>query len=150
MSVKAELYKLNIYSAPNGKFKPHVDTPQNEFQIGSLVVSLPSEHKGGQLTVRNPGADSQSVIFDWSSADEEETACIKWAAFYSDCPHEVHEVTAGHRVTLTYNLYVRCGAGRIAESAPALDPTKLPLYEGLRVALETPIFLNKGKSSYLQ
>ena len=43
---KAELYKLNIYSAPSGKFKAHVDTPRSKSQVGSLVVALPVEHKG--------------------------------------------------------------------------------------------------------
>ncbi|KAJ9637854.1 hypothetical protein H2199_007349 [Coniosporium tulheliwenetii] len=43
--VKAELYKLNIYSGPSGKFKPHVDTPRSEIQFGSLVVCLPCAHE---------------------------------------------------------------------------------------------------------
>lgn len=94
-----------MYSAPGGKFKAHVDTPRNKDQIGSLVVSLPSAHQGGQLSVNNAGAGGQNVVFDWSS-DETEPGEIKWAAFYSDCEHEVHEVTSGHRVTLTYNLFL--------------------------------------------
>lgn len=44
--VRAELYKLNVYSAPSGKFKAHVDTPRSEQQFGSLVVCLPVEHEG--------------------------------------------------------------------------------------------------------
>jgi hypothetical protein len=31
-----------IYAAPSGFFKPHVDTPRSPLQFGSLVVSLPS------------------------------------------------------------------------------------------------------------
>lgn len=46
LGVKAELYKLNVYSAPSGKFKPHVDTPRSDRQMGSLVVCLPVAHKG--------------------------------------------------------------------------------------------------------
>lgn len=42
--VEAELYKLNVYSGPSGRFKPHVDTPRGEGQFGSLVVCLPVEH----------------------------------------------------------------------------------------------------------
>lgn len=42
----AELYKLNIYSAPSGKFKAHVDTPRGPTQFGSLVVCLPYPHQG--------------------------------------------------------------------------------------------------------
>lgn len=51
--VRAELYALNIYSAPSGFFKSHVGTPRSESQFGSLVVSLPCRHEGGQLTVRH-------------------------------------------------------------------------------------------------
>ena len=42
----AELYKLNIYSAPSGRFKAHVDTPRGPRQWGSLVVCLPVSHYG--------------------------------------------------------------------------------------------------------
>lgn len=42
----AELYKLNIYSAPSGRFKAHVDTPRGPRQWGSLVVCLPVSHFG--------------------------------------------------------------------------------------------------------
>lgn len=42
----AELYKLNIYSAPSGRFKAHVDTPRGPRQWGSLVVCLPVSHQG--------------------------------------------------------------------------------------------------------
>lgn len=47
-SVKAELYKLNVYSGPSGKFKAHVDTPRSDTQVGSLVVALPSVFEGKQ------------------------------------------------------------------------------------------------------
>ncbi|KAF2171374.1 hypothetical protein M409DRAFT_18490 [Zasmidium cellare ATCC 36951] len=164
-SIKAELYKLNVYSAPSGKFKAHVDTPRSETQIGSLVVSLPVDHEGGQLAVRN--ADKE-LVFDWSSsvnkADGKKAgASIKWAAFYSDCEHEVYEVTSGHRITLTYNLFVtrKCsvlkvfitlddsinqgGLGHLAGSPSALEPKHLPLYDTLKTALASPGFLRHGK-----
>lgn len=44
--VVAELYKINVYSGPSGKFKAHVDTPRSPKQFGSLVVCLPCEHEG--------------------------------------------------------------------------------------------------------
>lgn len=122
-----------------------MDTPRSEDQIGSLVVSLPSAHEGGQLSVNNGGTMDQRVVFDWSNADSTEPAKIKWAAFYSDCAHEVHEVTSGHRITLTYNLFLTCGAGHLAEAPSALDSTQLPLYEGLRDALDNPGFFRRGR-----
>ena len=147
-SIRAELYKLNVYSAPSGKFRAHVDTPRSEQQIGSLVVSLPVDHEGGQLAVRNAGRE---IVFDWSRSagllpdGTTQRPCINWAAFYSDCEHEVYEVTAGHRITLTYNLYVTRGAGHLAGATTALNPTQLPLYEVLGRALHAPGFLTHGK-----
>lgn len=46
--IRAELYKLNAYSAP-AHFKPHVDTPRSGDQFGSLVVCLPSGFEGESL-----------------------------------------------------------------------------------------------------
>lgn len=124
--MRAELYKLNIYSGPSGHFKAHVDTPRSNEQIGSLVVCLPSAHQGGQLEVRHQG---RSMKFDWSMPDTARPE-IQWAAFYSDCEHEVMEVTSGHRITLTYNLYARNMSSTDAPHAGRglMDPTQLPLH----------------------
>ncbi|KAL2157888.1 hypothetical protein VTH06DRAFT_4941 [Thermothelomyces fergusii] len=126
-SVKAELYKLNLYSGPSGKFKKHVDTPRSPAQFGSLVVCLPLGHRGGALEVRHNG---KTVTFDWSNSSGDDRApSIGWAAFYSDCEHEVLEVTEGHRLTLTYNLFCVRGNGQLGGNCPWLDPTHLPLYD---------------------
>lgn len=44
--VLAKLYKLNVYSAPSGMFKSHVDTPRGHTHFGSLVVALPTTYEG--------------------------------------------------------------------------------------------------------
>lgn len=105
------------------------------------MVSLPSYHQGGQLVVGNAG---QSLVFDWSRTDKTRPAEIKWAAFYSDRQHEVHEVTSGHRITLTYNLFLTRGNGHLAGASSALDCTQLPLYKHLEEALENPRFFHRG------
>ncbi|KAI0895160.1 hypothetical protein F4806DRAFT_91726 [Annulohypoxylon nitens] len=141
--VRAELYKLNFYSAPAGFFKAHVDTPRSEAQFGSLVVSLPCRHEGGQLIVRHA---EHSATYDWSASKAKEgaPAQLQWAAFYSDCEHEVLELTEGHRLTLTYNLYVASGVGQLAGNSPALDVYSLPLYQKIKDALANPIFMPEG------
>jgi hypothetical protein len=96
MRIHAELYKLNVYSAPSGKFRSQVDTPRSSFRFGSLVVSFTSSHEGGDLVVRH---NDTSFNYIWGASRD-----IEWAAFYADCEHEVLEVTKGHRVTLTYTL----------------------------------------------
>ncbi|KLU88234.1 hypothetical protein MAPG_07221 [Magnaporthiopsis poae ATCC 64411] len=138
--VRAELYKLNIYSSPSGFFKPHVDTPRSEAQFGSLVVSLPCQHEGGQLIVRHA---RHTTTFDWS-ASKARTDAVHWAAFYSDCEHEVKELTEGHRVTLTYNLYYAPGVGDLAKHAPAMEVETLPLYQKVHSALAEPDFMHDG------
>ncbi|PYH31272.1 2OG-Fe(II) oxygenase [Aspergillus neoniger CBS 115656] len=137
--LKAELYKLNVYSGPSGLFRKHVDTPRSEHQIGSLVVCLPCEFEGGNLTVQHHG---QETNFDWS---RQSSSSIQWAAFYSDCEHEIKTIKSGHRITLTYNLYVREMPGAIlAPIRPVLDPQTLPLYGLIESLLTTPGFMNDG------
>ncbi|USP77941.1 hypothetical protein yc1106_05215 [Curvularia clavata] len=141
--VRAELYKLNIYGAPSGFFKAHVDTPRSTTQFGSLVVCLPCEHEGGQLVVRHAG---NSTTFDWgaSGSDGKKKTAVQWAAFYSDCEHEVLEVTKGHRITLTYNLFAAPGVGDLAGNSPAMDVKQLPLFKKIRDALQDENFMPKG------
>ncbi|KAK3673863.1 hypothetical protein LTR78_006418 [Recurvomyces mirabilis] len=137
--VRAELYKLNVYSGPSGHFKAHVDTPRNETQVGSLVVCLPIQFTGGALAVRHAG---QEIIHDWALNLAE--PAIQWAAFYSDCQHEVLQVTAGHRIILTYNLYLSPGTGRLCDRALSLQPQGLPIYELLKRILISRDFMPNG------
>lgn len=130
-----QLMLLKVYSAPSGKFKPHVDTPRSHHHLGSLVVCLPSFHEGGQLVVRHKGHE---MNFDWSG--EKGVGVVQWAAFYSDCEHEVLEVTAGRRITLTYHLYYTCAANRAM-----IDPGKLQLTMSLRNVISQPPICHQGK-----
>ncbi|KAJ4308455.1 hypothetical protein N0V84_012090 [Fusarium piperis] len=139
LGVKAEMYKLNVYSGPSGKFKAHVDTPRSDRQMGSLVVCLPVVHKGGQLVVRHR---RRQVTFDWGpkSADT-----IQWAAFFSDCEHEVLQVTEGHRMTLTYNLFwTSYGPASMADNLKALDQESLHFYSALQKLFDCEQFRSEG------
>ncbi|KAI1740228.1 hypothetical protein F4680DRAFT_448423 [Xylaria scruposa] len=141
--VRAELYKLNVYSGPSGLFRAHVDTPRAADQFGSLVVCLPVTHTGGELKVQHLGRD---VVFDWGTSEEsaKKGPAIQWAAFYSNCLHEVLEVKSGHRVTLTYNLYATYGGGAITGLTKAIDMTSSPIYENLRDLLRLKETLPNG------
>ena len=138
--MRAELYKLNVYG-PGGHFKAHVDTPRSQQMFGSLVVCLPSQFSGGALLTRHRGVET---VFDWSSPLEDRPAgqsvLLQWAAFFSDVEHEVLPVTAGYRVTLTYNLYY----DRPPASAPILTVTNYPFYHQLRTSLASPYFMRGG------
>src|SRR5881397_2327514 len=67
-------------------FAAHRDTEKAEDMFGTLVVSLPSAHRGGELVIRHAGRE---VIVDLSSAEVSELA---FGAFYADCEHEVRPI----------------------------------------------------------
>ena len=118
-------------------FKPHLDTPRSDLHFGSLVVCLPAAHEGGHLSVRHQG---HTTTFNWSK----DITNVQWAAFYGDCEHEVSQVTSGHRITLTYNLFIRRGLGEMVGNSSTLDVAQLPVYREVRAALANPVFFPDG------
>ncbi|KAE8326624.1 hypothetical protein BDV39DRAFT_88925 [Aspergillus sergii] len=138
-AISAELYKLNVYSGPSGLFRSHVDTPRSVRQVGSLVVCLPAAFKGGNLLIRHQGKE---VEFDWAPRS---ATAIQWAAFYSDCSHEIKTVTEGERLTLTYNLYVTEPehASTVIPSS-LVEPWTLPIYGQLDALFHNSQFFPNG------
>jgi hypothetical protein len=95
--LEAGLHALLVYG-PGQFFVPHTDTEKNDAMIGTLTVTLPSSHTGGELVVEHGG---QSVTYH-SSRDS-----LSLVAFYADCLHQVTPVRTGYRVALTFNLLLR-------------------------------------------
>jgi hypothetical protein len=92
--LRAEPHALLVYG--KGQFfLPHQDSEKDDTMIGTLVVSLPSSHTGGELVIEHYG---KTVAYH-APADE-----VSVAAFYADCRHEVRPVRTGYRVTFTCNL----------------------------------------------
>ncbi|MBV8830235.1 MAG: 2OG-Fe(II) oxygenase [Acidobacteriaceae bacterium] len=124
--VSAELYKLLVYDR-DGFFLAYRDTEKTDGMFGTLVVTLPSAHRGGELRIRHAGRE---VTVDTNAAEPSE---LSYVAFYADCEHEALPVREGSRVCLVYNLVqkYRKGKGRtlktpeydseIAEAAAILD-----------------------------
>ncbi|RYD80168.1 MAG: 2OG-Fe(II) oxygenase, partial [Verrucomicrobiaceae bacterium] len=110
-SVDAEFYKLLIYDK-GGFFVAHRDSEKAGGMFGTLVISLPSEHAGGELIVRHAGRE---VTIDLSVSDPGE---VRFAAFYADCEHEVLPITSGYRVCLIYNLV----ATKAGNATPIIPP----------------------------
>ncbi len=96
--VTADLYKLLVYEK-GSFFVPHRDTEKAHRMFATLVICLPSKHKGGELIVSHAG---QSHVVDFSGKTSNYE--LQYAAFYADCEHEVRPVTDGYRVCLVYNL----------------------------------------------
>jgi len=109
-TLRAELHAMLIYG--KGQFfLPHQDSEKDDAMVGTLVVSLPSAHTGGELIVEHGG---ERVTYRTSKQD------LSFVAFYADCRHEVKPVTSGYRVTLTFNLLADGKAGTQG-AGPAAD-----------------------------
>jgi len=116
VDVLAELYKLLVYDK-GSFFKAHRDTEKADGMFGTLVVVLPSSHRGGELVVRHGGREA---TMDLSGAEPSE---LRFAAFYADCEHEVRPITEGSRVCLVYNLVQARGRRKTRLlTAPLYDP----------------------------
>lgn len=85
--------------------------------------------------------EDREVDFGWAL---QSASTIQWAAFYSDCEHEIMKVTEGDRITLTYNLFVTEPEGGAIPQQSISDPTKLPLYEFMKSLLSEPGFMKDG------
>jgi hypothetical protein len=105
-NIVAEFYKMLVYDK-GGFFAAHRDTEKAPGMFGTLVVALPSAHRGGDLVTRHAGRE---VTINLCNNDPGE---IRYAAFYADCEHEVLPVTEGYRICLVYNL-----AHKPAKKAP--------------------------------
>lgn len=83
----------------------------------------------------------QKVDFDWSSKSD---STIQWAAFYSDCEHEINTISKGDRITLTYNLFITEPIGGSLLPNAIVDAKTLPLYRHVKQLLEQPGFMKHG------
>lgn len=113
--LRAEPHSMLVYG--KGQFfLPHQDSEKDDAMVGTLVVSLPSVHTGGELVVDHSG---ESATY---RASREE---LTFVAFYADCRHQVTPVRSGYRVTLTFNLLAATDTDTAAaEPDPAGEPAR--------------------------
>lgn len=123
--LKAHLYKLLLYEQ-GSFFLPHSDGEKLDGMVATLIIALPSEHEGGELRVTHNGQTTSIQMTGAATGFE-----ISFAAFYSDCQHEVRPVTRGHRLCLVYNVTLT--DEKCALNAPQFDDVT----KKIATALET-------------
>lgn len=127
VELKAELHNMLLYE--RGQFfRSHQDSEKSDSMIGTLVVSLPSAFRGGEMTVEQYG---EVMAFRGSRT------ALQLVAFYADCRHEIRPVTSGTRVVLTYNLLAK---GVARAMAPRVEQGTLEALTGaLQRHFATPL-----------
>ncbi len=95
--LEAEFHAMLVYG-PGQFFAPHQDSEKSDAMVGTLVVMLPGEARGGGLQIEHGGT---SVSYRSAKTS------LTFVGFYADCRHQVKPVTLGYRVVLTYNLLLR-------------------------------------------
>lgn len=99
--VTAHLYNMLIYG-PGDHFNVfHRDTEKESGMFATLILQLPSAHKGGELVMR---FRDKEHTYDFGVAEGSSTYSVHYAAHFADVEHKVAPVTEGYRVALVYNL----------------------------------------------
>ena len=88
--VCATPYKIHIYG-PEGQFKPHMDTPEQNL-VGTFLVGLGDTTKPGNHLVLN-------------AQDNYGSSAHHWVAFYPDIPHEVTRIESGYRAVIAFKIF---------------------------------------------
>lgn len=95
--VRIEPYKLLLYEE-GSFFQRHRDSEKVPGMIGTVVVSLPSRHEGGDVHLFLNG---KAMQFSTSIVSAYDMTVLAW---YSDVTHEITKLTSGYRLVLTYNI----------------------------------------------
>jgi len=111
--------------------------------FGSLAIIYPTPHEGGELTLHHK--DHEWRFNANSLASLQPSHSLAYIAFSNDIEHEVLKVTSGHRVTVTYNLYMVDPV--LKPEAPVITPSlknTLNLQVALQGLLKSLEFLPDG------
>ena len=102
--------------------------------FATLVLELPSEYEGAQLSVWSPLTPNTKMTYNFNGRNNSSskkrrtrsssTPGMHFAAFYADCYHEVSELTSGSRCALIYHL--------------TATPVQHPLLRHLRAPIPSP------------
>ncbi len=131
----ADLHSMLLYETGQF-FVTHQDSEKDDSMVATLVVTLPSDHTGGELVIEHRG---QRAEYRGSKV------AVSLVAFYADCHHQVLPVTTGNRITLTYNLLLTGDDSATAQNATDQDTLAGELAACLDEHFATPITLSYGR-----
>ena len=120
-NLEAHPYKLLLYEK-GSFFLPHRDGEKLDRMVATLVVGLPARHQGGELIVSHD-KQRHEIMFAGAASGYK----LSFAAFYSDCQHEVRPLKSGYRLCIVYNLTLGRSRSKRAINAPSFTATTTSL-----------------------
>ncbi|MFA1551882.1 2OG-Fe(II) oxygenase [Actinomadura chokoriensis] len=102
-----DLHSMLLYETGQF-FVTHQDSEKDDTMVGTLVVTLPSVHTGGELVIEHLGDTAEY---------RGSKVAVSLVAFYADCRHQVLPIKTGNRITLTYNLFLTGPGAALTEDA---------------------------------
>ncbi|KAJ7458605.1 hypothetical protein FB451DRAFT_581980 [Mycena latifolia] len=127
-SLRAELQKLHVYGP--GAFVNAEKIPRDDMMVGSLIVVFPTAFAGGACTAEHAN-DTIRIPDPITSAS---APALSYLAVCGDIAQSLEPLHTGHRVTLTYGLFL----------ADITSPAACPLADTLHALLADPAFLPAG------
>lgn len=125
--------------------------------FGSLVISLPSKHEGGDIKVSHRGETKtfttaahsayQYQYIAWFDHQSPLLVIVSDERRYADVMHEVRPVTSGYRLVVVYNLVRNSpgstpSAARLSSEKNKLEKVLAAWHRGVRKGNEcAPAFL---------
>ncbi|KAI0013386.1 hypothetical protein F4779DRAFT_640745 [Xylariaceae sp. FL0662B] len=92
--ISAELHRMLLFKE-NPTFKSRLNASERPGVFGTLIIDLPSPHKGGNIVVTH--RDNTTTL----ETSERNMSCAFW---YSDVSHKILPIEFGYRWALDYNL----------------------------------------------
>ena len=164
--------QVNVYRTGDF-FKAHADTPHlserdGERAFASLVILLPTPFEGGGLVVRHGGHEAALAGAPVPAPGLNApvpvggSVALRWAAFYSDCEHEVigaERCGRGRPSTPTVSMkrwactrLLPAPFSRASQSLPPPSPPRalqvLPVVAGTRVSITYDVFRRESASPH--
>ena len=99
--------KKLMYMEKGGCINKRRDDDEDGNVLGSLIIQLPSQFTGGELTIYNSSVedDKDEELFKFTlGAGEEATYSCHFACHFSDCEYEMAKLRSGSRLLLCYSL----------------------------------------------
>ncbi len=123
--VRADLHKMVIYE---GVASPGTEYDSNAVfsRFGTLVITLPSKHEGGEAVVRL-GNQKRTL-----SITEPREFSYSYIAWYADADYSVKPVNSGYRLVLTYNLIHQTGDIKAARPSSVLNNNRAAIDSALK------------------